>query len=125
MASASGWYDPVCYQFVIYALSNVKTEPSIIDAFQEFVYELAPFYALWLSMNGSIWRKQQTVHGSRMTSITNAETLNNREYWKSTASDTEDGWEIILLPGKTLANFAASSRDIPRFGKSRRGVLPI
>lgn len=117
MRGLSGWYDPVCYQFYFYAHSNVKIEQSIINAYREFLDELMPCYALWLSMQGRILSKQWTENGCKMVSISTAEELGN--YWDSILSDTARSMELSLVPGKALANFAVSSRSIAKIWKEQ------
>ena len=113
MGNVYGWYDPVCYQFSFYAYSNAEIEESILGAYREFVDEMTPYYALWLSMNGRILREQWTEDGCKLALISDAEAFRNDRGAISLERSTRC-LKLSLAPGKALANFAVPSRSIEK-----------
>lgn len=119
MSSISGWYDPVCYQFFFYAVSDKNGEPFIVKACEAFMDELKPFYSLWISKGGKILGRNKILadNGCYMKMPSSTEEL---EIYRNTVSSNELRYlELSPVPGKALAKFAAPGRSIAKATKDQ------
>lgn len=119
MSISTSWYDPVCYHFSFFAVSDKNGEPSIVKACEEFMDELKPFYSLWISKGGKILGRSQILadNSYHMKMISSTEEL---EIYPNTILSNELRYlEISPVPGKALAKFAAPGRSIAKAAKDQ------
>ena len=117
MGNVSGWYDPICYQFSFYAMSDQEVLQPLADACRQFAEDLAPYHALWLSLNGRLLGETWTENGCRITMISDANTL--ERYRESLSPHTYNRCELSVIPGKVLTHFAVSARSIDKTWKGQ------
>ena len=119
MIGSTSWYDPVCYQFFFYAVSDKNGEPSIQKACEEFMDELNPFYSLWILKGGRVLgeRKLLMRSGNYGNVISSDEEL--AMYRNNISSSELRGLEVSPVPGRTLAKFAAPGRSIAKATKEQ------
>ena len=112
MGNSTGWYDPVCYQFYFCAVGDEEAPQSLIDAGRRFAEEMSECYALWLSLGGRVLGQSWRGYPCRMDMILSEDDM---ERFRDLLSVPDyDCWELTLIPGKTLARFAAPTRSIDR-----------
>lgn len=117
MATNSGWYDPVCYQFYFCAISEQNSSQMLTETCRQFAEELTPYYTLWLSMEGCLRGQKWTENGCRMTTIFDGDGL--EQYKLSLADQPFSRCELSPIPGKTLSRFATSARSIDKNWKAQ------
>jgi len=119
MSISTSWYDPVCYHFLFFAISEKNGEPSIQKACEEFMDELKPFYSLWISKGGGLLGKSKILADNAfyMKNISSTEEL---DIYRNTVLSSElRGLEVSPVPGRTLAKFAAPGRSIDKATKDQ------
>lgn len=119
MSISTSWYDPVGYHFLFLAVSDKSGEPSVVKACEEFMDEMKPFYASWISEGGSLLGKSKSLPNSAFY-IKNIQSTEELEIYRNTVSSNELCYlNLSPIPGKTLAKFAAPGRSIPKATKDQ------
>lgn len=112
MANASGWYDPVSYQFYFFAVDDQEISEDLLIAYRQFVEDLAPFYRTWLEKGGRLIGNLGSEWQSKIQMIFNEDDF--AKHQDSLSTHENGSCSISPVSGKALACFATPARNIPK-----------